>query len=274
MGMEKNSEFKFEPLNDATVRRLVILAEETAARILPSLWQKLHSDLNHKKPLPEEVGELLGRRLRYEIFNFHVQIEIIKMNPSLHIKINPNLQKNDRNFLQNEELVMSPDTPLVRRVYSVFVRQLEAYRKKYKEDISRTILKAKEGNTKAICNLLKWDKSWVEFDFVHGEISRRGYRYSDKDEPFLMLVGDAISKKPVIRDYTYAKAAEKESGILSLIELYANRYALSSSNNKELKNLHNLLKEDGVLDSGTEEDGDPLANFKYFVLYLKRHNII
>ena len=239
--MERNGNSKFKPLDDTTVKRLVNLAEETAAQILPTLWQKLYSDSNHKKTLPEELRELLGRRLRDEAFDFYVRIEVMRMNPAM--------QGAHKGFLRGIDHVMDPgrELPLVRRVYDVFVRQLKEYGKKYKEDICQTIMKAKEGNTMAIRHLLEWDKAWIEFDFIHGEISRRGCRYRlGEDDRFLEMVGNAIGKKPGIKKYT------EESGLLVLIEIYANRYDLSGNNNKELKNLHYRLINDGVFDSGNK----------------------
>jgi hypothetical protein len=256
MEMERDGNFKFKTPNYTTVddtiaEHLAKVAEEMTSKIFPSLLQKLQSDLSYMKALPiDELGELLGQRLCSAAFQYFVHIKVWRMNPKGEINT------------------------LARRVYDVFVSQIKEYHKKYEEDIGQTVLKAKEGNTMAICRLLEWDKSWIDFDFIHGQISRRGYRYrNDKDDlvndkSFLRLVAAAISKKPYIRDNA------DESGLLSAIEFYANRYDLSGKNNGRLKSLYNRLLKESSLDSVREEEGDPLSDFKYFKKYLKRHHII
>jgi len=256
--MERDGDLKCK-LDDTTVKRLVDLAEKTTFQILPKLRQRLQSDLNLKESLAEELGELLGQRLWFVAFQFFVQIEVIRRNPDR--------QGTDRDFLREGQLI-EENSPLTQRVYGVFLRQIEEYRKKHKEDISQVILKAKGGNARAIRSLLEWDKSWISFDLIHGEIARRGYRYRDEDRGFLELVGDAIKKKPTVRDNA------EECALLSLIELYANRYDLSGKNNKHLKMLYSWLSEDLGFDSGIEEEANLRADFKYFVRYLKRHHIL
>ena len=163
-------------IDEATIVRLENLAETTALQLLPALWKRLQSDGPNSSP---ELRGLLGQRLRDEIFDFYVCIEVIKENPKV--------QGADIDLFQGLDLSVVPqvEAPIVRRAYEIFARQLEQYRKKYKEEISQTILRAKEGQLRAVCRLLEWDKTWIEADFIHTEISARGRRYRpDEDDRF------------------------------------------------------------------------------------------
>lgn len=271
--MEKNRSSRLNnPLDDTTVniiKHVARIAWEIAEKAMPNLWPELHVDLNCDEYLPVALAKLLKRRLYEEAYHYVMTIEILRMKQG-YLKDTELSQIAD--FLHGTAklwTVMSGrDTPLVRRVYTIFLRQLEEYRKKYKEDMSQTIRKAIEKHRGSICRLLEWDKTWIEFDFIHNEISARGYLYlTDTDKEFLYMVGKAISKKPAIKRYT------EESGLLGAIEILADRYDLSS-NNKLLKSLHTLLLNEGGFNLKAEEGRNPLANFKYFKRYLKRHNIL
>jgi|GEM_PF-846874 hypothetical protein len=141
MKSEKGSGLKTP--DDASIAFFKKRAIETADKQTPGLWQDLHSDLNRKEPLPIELATLLWRRLACEVLSFYTYIGILK--------INPELQDIYSSFLHGIEWVMTPEaiTPLVKSVYNVFFAEIEEYRKKHKEDISQTILKAKEGDTKS-----------------------------------------------------------------------------------------------------------------------------
>jgi hypothetical protein len=272
MKRERNGILRFEHLDDTSVN-IVESVNSTSRKMVgqafPNLWPMLHADLKCNEPLPDELAELLRRRLYEEAFDYVFAIQIQRMRQ---------VYLNDPQLTQIAGMLHAipgtweragSDTPLVRRVYGIFLRQLMGYRKKYKEDISQTIAKAKGKNAKAICRLLEWDKSWIIFDFIQNEISFRGYLlHREGDKRFLEMVGGAIARTPGVRKY-----AEK-SGYLSAIELLSNLVDLSGNNNKLLRKIHSRLVKEYAFDSGTEEEGDPLADFKYFTRYLKRHNIL
>jgi hypothetical protein len=270
--MERNGNSKSNILLDDTtvdiIKDVAGIARKMAEQAMPNLWPKLHADLNCSESLPDALGDLLKRRLYGEAYHYVMTIEILRMR---QVYLQDTQLSRIADFLhltaRTWTIVAGLDTPLVRRVYTIFLRQLEEYRKKYKEDMSQTIVKAIKKDTRSICRLLEWDKSWIEFDFVHNEISARGYLYrTDSDKRFLEMIGDAIRKKPHVK-YT------EESGFLSAIALLANRYDLSGNNNL-LKNLHTRLSNGGKFDLGTVKGKNPLANFKYFKRYLKRHDIL
>ena len=268
--MERNGKSKFEHLDDTTVNIIMDvgrMAWEIAKQAMPILWPKLHADLNRSESLPDELAKFLRRQLYGEAYEYVTIItdlsnwEDYLEDQGLGIK----------NFLHGIgwEVTLRPgiESPLVRRVYTVFLRQLVEYRKKYKEDMSQTIVKAIKKDAMSICRLLEWDKTWIEFGFVHNEISARGYLYStDSNKRFLEMVGDAILKKPHVKRYT------ERSGVLSAIALLENRFSLSKNKKRLLKKFHSSLVRAGAFDSGT--DDDPLNDFQYFKKYLKRHYII
>ena len=246
--VERKRNFKFKTpdysaVDETTKERLAKEAEKVAWKVFPGLFQKLQADFSYMESFPQdELGELLGQRLRSAIFQFFVWIIVMRMN-----------QKRDIG-------------PLARRIYSVFVREIKEYSRKYGEDLGQTVMKAKKGEVKAIYTLLKWDKSWIGFDFIHGQITDRGYRYSadDKDDVFLARVGDAIKWKPHIRDHA------EETDFLSAIEFFANQYDLSGNENENLKSLHDRLLRDSAFDRITEKEGNLLIAAGEKVLFFGR----
>ena len=260
------------PLDDTTVNTIKYVAGiawEIAEQAMPNLWVKLHADLNCNESLPIALAKLLKRRLYSEAYHYVMTIEILRMKQG-YLKNTEMSQIADflHGTAQLWTVMPGRDTPLVRRIYTIFLRELTEYKKKYREDMSQTIMKAIEKHPKSIFRLLEWDKSWIEFDFIHNEISARGYLYrTESDKRFLEGLAGAISKKPAIKKYT------EESGLLGAIEILAGRYDLSS-NNKLLKSLHTLLLNEGGFNLKAEEGRNPLANFKYFKRYLKRHNVL
>ena len=244
------------------------IAWKTTRQAIRSLSPKLRADLNRDKSLPELV-KLLIRRLHDEVY-LHVMImEVLKIyQPFVEdSQLSQFVNCHQEAVQQWAEMLEGAETPLVRRVYTIFLRQLKEYRKKYKEDMSQTIIKAIKQDTRSICRLLEWDKSWIQFDFIHNEIARRGYLYgTDSDKRFFEMVGDAIRKKPHVK--------QEMSGYFGITALEGNRLSLYEDNYRVLKLIHTELVKTGAFDSGTEEEGNPLDGFKYFTRYLKRHNIL
>lgn len=252
-------------LPEGIKKHVADFALEIAQKGLPYLFCWLHSDMNCKEALPIELQRVLQRKLYFEAYRYYGLIQIL---------IHQNFQNPDpriKEFVSEDwvsSILPGEDTPLLRRVYAVFLRQLEEYRKKHKENISKTILKAKEGNTTAICRLIEWDPSFRDIDFIDTEISVRSARQSEKDRLFLKRIAEAQGKRSVIKRYI------DDSGLLTLCEFYANRYNLSGRNNSNLRQLHTVLLNSGAFDKASAKKGHPLSAYKYFVLYLKRHNII
>lgn len=226
--------------------------------------RKLWSDTNSKETLPDELWKILERRLYVEACRYYGLIQIL-----IHGNFqNPHPQITE--FLAEGwvwSVLPGEDTPLLRRVYAVFLRQLEEYRKKHKKHINETIQRAKEGDTTAICQLIQWDPAFRDIDFIKTEIGVRSALQSEQDRLFLKRIAEAHGKRPVIKRYT------DDSGLLILCELYANRYDLSGPNNSNLKRLHNALSNSGAFDKASEGKGHPLSEYKYFARYLNRHNI-
>ena len=248
---------------------------KVARKAIESLTPELLANLNHNESILWLV-RLLTVRLYNEVHRYILALEIIKQlfekKPSLKdAQFSRFVDYFDEAVQTWTEKPIGADTPLVRRVYIIFLRQLKEYRKKYKEDMSQTILKAIKKDTRSICRLLEWDKTWIEFSFVHNEISARGNLYDiDSDKRFLDMVGDAIRKKPHVKQEStkYFEYFHIISGLL------ANRVSLPADNYRALKEIHSYLVKTGAFDSGTEEEGNPLADFKYFTRFLKRHNVL
>lgn len=260
--MKRNGNFRLNipPDPDDTtvniIKQVAGIAWKMAEQAMPNLWLKLHADLNRSESLPDELAKYLRRRLYEEAYEYVKTITDLN-NLADYLVIN-----------WHRSLRPGIESPLVRRVYTIFLRQLVEYRKKYKEDMSQTIVKAIKKDRRSICRLLEWDKTWIAFGFVHNEISARGYLYStdsNKNKRFLEMVGDAIRKKPHVKRYA------ERSGVLGAMALLENRYSLSKDK-KILKECHSNLVGAGTFNSGT--DDDPLNDFRYFKKYLKRHYII
>lgn len=229
-------------------------AKDTAKRLTPVLFRDLHHDLNCG-PLPIEIGVILWRRLYYEVLEFCLMVETLKSNQEL--------QKRHSSFLQGIEWVEGGHsyTPLVKSVYTAFKKELEDYNKKHKEDISQTMTKAKSGDRRALFKLLKWDKTWLQFDFVQKSIM---VAQQTNDRLFFESLADAIRKKSGV------KKNAKEERILKAVSFMAKRFDLEKD--EGIKKLHEDLDSAGVFDMGDELSN--LSEFKYFTKQLRRHWII
>lgn|GEM_PF-5161268 len=260
--MERNIELPPEML-----QHVADMALEIATR---GVW-KLRSDTNSKETLPDELWEILRRRLYLEANEYRLLIQIV---------IQQNFQKPDpwiTEFLSGDwasSILPGEDTPLLRRVYAVFLRQLEEYRKKHGERISETIQKAKGSDVpamcRAICLLIEWDSLFRGIDFIRTEIEVRSALQSEKDRAFLKRVAEAEGKRPAIKRHA------ADSGFWTLCKLFVNRYDVSGRDNSNLKRLHSMLSNSGafVRDAEDVKENNPLFDYKYFVRYLKRRNFI
>jgi hypothetical protein len=246
--------FDLKAPDDETTAFFNKRAKDTADELGPILFTDLYHELNCG-PLPIEYSVILWRRLYYEVFEFCLMVESFKLNPEL--------QNRFSNFLQDIEWVEGGPgyTPVVKFIYNAFKRELEEYKKKHKEDLSQTISKAKGGDRRALFRLVKWDKTWLEWDFVHKCIMTAQYA---NDRVFFESLADAIRKKSGI------KKGVKEERIFSVVRLFAKRYELSKD--EGLKKLHEDLDKAGAFDMG--DDVSDLFEFKYFTKQLRRHRII
>jgi hypothetical protein len=253
------SYYKLHPAECILTNIAMELAQEGASRLMVPL-QEMFPGID----LPEELFFLLRRFLYIEMFKYLTTMKAMMNDPELSA------------LFQGEEWAWWPvpgeDGPLLRRVYDSFRQQLEQYKKTHRENIVDTILKAKEGNVRAICKLLEWDKVFLEFPFINRWISSRGLLYdAPNDVRRLEMSGGAIGKKPK------SKNRADRPMLFSLVEFFASMFDLSGNNNRELKALHFFLsRKTEILDLEVDdaEYGSPLHDYRYFVRYLKRHNIL
>lgn len=258
-------------LDESTIAFFNKRAKDTAEKMTPILFTDLYYELNCG-PFPTEFLVILWRRLYHAVFEFCLIVESLRLNPE-HQNIFPD-------FLQGIEWVMGGPaySPAVKSVYIAFMRELEEYKRKHNENLSQTTTKAKGGDKRALCKLVKWDKTWLQFAFVQKSIMEAQLK---NDRVFLENLADAIRKKSgtskalprgrqSIPKKSGMKKALREEGILETINFLAKRWDLGKCGG--LKKLHEDLYKAGVFDMVDEVS--PLSDYTYFTKQLRRHKII
>ncbi len=238
--------------NNAALKNILNIAKETADNKTPVLVTQLSHELNCRS-LPEEFSTILHERLHEKTAFILVMAKLLELNPELEV---------DKNFMQPLGLKKGRGTTLVVKfVYNAFKKELEEYKKKNKECLSQTISKAKGGVSRALFKLIKWDKTWLQREFVQKYIANNA---QFDNRVFFENLADAIRKK------SGGEKKAKEENILKPIGLLAGIYDLNKNNG--LKKLHEDLDKNGVFDMGDETSN--LSEYKYFTKQLRRHRII
>lgn len=231
------------------------LAEKAALALTPVLFSRLIEELypppkegiNYTPP-PIEVGRPLYERLYFEILEFTFAVEGYR-------KLFPKFG----DFLKGADVraVMPVYTPVADMVYTAYKKELEEYKRQHKEDLSQTVAKAKDGNRKAILKLVKWDKTWLQWEFVQKHIMVAQF---NNDTSFFENLADAIRKKSNV------KKISKEENILQIVKFFSKMFYLKKEDG--YSSLHEVMINGGILEKNSN-----LFDFKYFMKKLRRHRI-
>lgn len=141
-----------------------------------------------------------------------------------------------------------------------FGKECGQYKKKYREDITETIKKAKAGDVTSIYRLVKWDKAWIGADFIFSKIITSQYRDDKDDSLFFERLSDALRKKS-------SKSRPKDRILIKTVKFFLR----NQDDPNAIKKVHEQLNKSGWFDG--DKEFSPTSDYDYFKKLVRRHNI-
>lgn len=151
---------------------------------------------------------------------------------------------------------------ILEKELSTFKDEHTRYKQRFKTDYFADLKKAREGNNRALCKLISWDKTWLSFDWVKKLLTEKLLRAVDKEDFELIKgLGEAGSKK------ARSLKKSKNQDFINEFKPFIDAHGLGDDGLREIKKFHDrLISEDKI--------GDELSDFDYFVKFLRRHHLI